>query len=83
MSLQAFRVKVGKILLWGTMKPMEQEKKKCMLCGKAVPLKGGICDPCQERIRREAMGEQADIRSQAEKELKKHGVTPDRGGEKK
>ena len=58
---------------------MEQEKKKCMVCGKAVALKGGICDPCQERIRREAMGEQADVRSRAEKELKKHGIVPEAG----
>ena len=58
-------------------------EKKCMVCGKAVPLRGGICEPCQDRIRREAMGEQAGARSQAEKELKKHGVNPDHGREKK
>lgn len=58
-------------------------EKKCMVCGKAATLKGGICEPCQDRIRREAMGEQASTRSQAEKELKKHGVDPDRGREKK
>lgn len=62
---------------------MEQETKRCMVCGKAMPLKGGICDPCQERIRREALGEQANIRSQADKELKKHGVTPETGKERK
>lgn len=62
---------------------MGQEEKKCMVCGKVMPLQGGICEPCQERIRREAMGEQADVRSQAEKELKKHGVTPDPGKERK
>ncbi len=55
-----------------------------MLCGQPVPLvKGGICDPCQERIRREAMGEQAELRNQAEKELKKHGIVPDSGKERK
>ena len=62
---------------------MDKEKKKCMICGKDVPLKGGICEPCQERIRREAMGQQADIRTQAEKELKKHGVAPNQGRERK
>jgi len=62
---------------------MDKEKKKCMICGKAVPLKGGICEPCQERIRREAMGQQADVRTQAEKELKKHGVVPNQGRERK
>ena len=55
------------------------EPKKCMVCGKVALLKGGICDPCQERIRKEAMGHQADQRVQADKELKKHGVTPDSG----
>lgn len=62
---------------------MEKEQKKCMICAKATPLKGGICEPCQERIRREAMGEQADTRIQAEKELKKHGINPDREKGKK
>lgn len=62
---------------------MDKEKKKCMVCGKAAPIKGGICEPCQERIRREAMGEQADVRTQAEKELKKHGVVPNQGRERK
>lgn len=54
-----------------------------MICAQVRPLKGGICDPCQERIRREALGEQATVRSQAEKELKKHGVTPEPAKEKK
>ena len=54
-----------------------------MICGKEAPLKGGICDPCQERIRKEAMGQQAVERVQADKELKKHGVTPDPGRGKK
>lgn len=62
---------------------MEQEKKKCMVCGKVMPLKGGICGPCQERIRREAMGEQADVRDRADKELRKHGVIPGSGRERK
>lgn len=56
---------------------MAAEQKKCMVCGKALPLKGGICDPCQERIRGEALGRQAGERGDAERELKKHGVTPD------
>jgi hypothetical protein len=56
---------------------MGREKKKCMVCGKVMQLKGSICEPCQERIRREAMGDQADVRIQSEKELKKHGVNPE------
>ena len=62
---------------------MEGAKNKCMVCAKPTDLRGGICEPCQERIRREARGEQAETRIKAEKELKKHGVTPDQGKEPK
>jgi hypothetical protein len=65
---------------------MTEEKKRCMICGKLVlMIKGGICDPCQERVRGEALGKNADARNQAEKEFKKHGVGTDleRPGSKK
>ena len=56
---------------------MTEVKKKCMICGKQVMvLKAGICEPCQDRIRREAMGERAGISERADRELTKHGVTP-------
>ena len=56
---------------------MAESTKKCMLCGKtAAILKGGICEACEDRIHREAMGEQATIRDRADHELAKHGVTP-------
>jgi len=56
---------------------MAEVRKKCMVCGKQVViLKGGICEPCQDRIRREALGEQAGIGDRAERELAKHGVKP-------
>jgi hypothetical protein len=58
---------------------MSEEKKKCMICGKAAAgLKVGICEPCQDRIRREALGEQAGISDRADRELTKHGVTPNK-----
>ena len=55
---------------------MAEENKNCMICGKPAAMKGGICDPCQDRIRREALGEQASQGGAAEKELRKHGVAP-------
>ncbi|MBI4526492.1 MAG: hypothetical protein HY695_22055 [Deltaproteobacteria bacterium] len=59
---------------------MDPVPKKCMLCGKLMPIvKGSICDPCQDRVRREAMGDQDHARGQAEKELKRHGVNPESG----
>jgi hypothetical protein len=56
---------------------MADDKKRCMICAKpADTLKGGICEPCQDRIRREAMGEQAAIGERAERELNRQGVPP-------
>lgn len=55
----------------------EPTQKKCMVCAKpAEVLKGGICESCQDRIRREALGEQAGISERADRELARHGVTP-------
>ena len=55
---------------------MKTEKRQCMVCGKVMELRGSICDPCQQRIRNEALGERDNLRVQSEKELKKQGVTP-------
>ena len=56
---------------------MSEPIKKCMICAKpAELLKGGICDPCQDRIRREAMGEQAGVADRAEREISRHGIAP-------
>lgn len=56
---------------------MSQAEKKCMVCAKPAPvLKGGICEPCQDKIRREAMGEQARAGEGADRELTRHGVRP-------
>jgi hypothetical protein len=57
---------------------MDAGKKKCMVCGKLTTVTGGICEPCQDHIRREAMREQAGLRDDADKELKKEGITPDK-----
>jgi hypothetical protein len=56
---------------------MAEAKRRCMICAKEVAiLKGGICEPCQDRIRREALGEQSGISDRADKELSRHGVPP-------
>jgi len=56
---------------------MSDEKKTCMICDKPMTiLKSAICEPCQDRIRREALGEQAGIGERAERELTRHGVPP-------
>ncbi|HEY5544374.1 MAG TPA: hypothetical protein VIM04_14100 [Candidatus Binatia bacterium] len=52
---------------------MTESAKKCMVCAQPVAiLKGGICLACQDKIRREALGEQAC----AERDLTRHGIPP-------
>jgi hypothetical protein len=56
---------------------MAQAEKKCMVCAKAATeLIGGICQSCQEKIRMEAMGDQARVSQSADRELATHGVRP-------
>lgn len=56
---------------------MSEATKRCMICAKpSEVLKGGICQPCQERIRREALGEQAGVADRAEREISRHGIAP-------
>ena len=56
---------------------MTETIKKCMICAKAAEvLNGGICQPCQDRIRREAMGEQAGVSDRAEREIARQGIAP-------
>jgi len=56
---------------------MADANKRCMICAKTSEvLQGGICQPCQERIRREALGEQASIAERAEREISRQGIAP-------
>jgi hypothetical protein len=56
---------------------MAEAKKRCMVCAKeSATLKGGICEVCQDKIRREALGEQARTREGASHELSRQGVNP-------
>jgi hypothetical protein len=56
---------------------MTEAIKRCMVCAKPSPtLKGGICEVCQDKIRREALGEQARTGQGADRELTRQGITP-------
>jgi hypothetical protein len=56
---------------------MTETKKRCMVCAKeSENLKGGICEVCQDRIRREALGEQARTSAGADRDLSRQGVAP-------
>lgn len=51
---------------------------RCMVCAKTAELRGGMCEACQDRIRREALGEQRRVRAEADQNFKRHGVNPEK-----
>ena len=55
---------------------MADKPKVCMLCGREVDT-GSICAACSEGVRREALGKQANLKQQAEREIRRQGVNPD------
>ena len=58
---------------------MSESVKKCMVCAKPTEnMRGGICEVCQDKIRREAMGEQARNSENAEREISRQGVSRDK-----
>jgi hypothetical protein len=48
-----------------------------MLCGLQEVETGSICPACAEGVKREAMGKQANLKQQAEKEIRRQGVNPE------
>lgn len=56
---------------------MSEKPKLCMLCGLQEVETGSICPACAEGVKREAMGKQANLKQQAEKEIRRQGVNPE------
>ena len=55
---------------------MADKPKMCMICGMREVETGSICPTCAESVKREAMGQQATVKRQAEKEIRRQGVNP-------
>ena len=56
---------------------MADKPKMCMLCGMREVETSSICPACAEGVKREAMGQQAAVKRQAEKEIRRQGVSPE------
>jgi hypothetical protein len=48
-----------------------------MLCGLQEVETGSICPTCAEGVKREALGKQANLKQQAEREIRRQGVNPE------
>jgi hypothetical protein len=47
-----------------------------MLCGQEIDT-GSICPACAEGVKREALGKQANLKRQAEQEIRRQGINPE------
>jgi hypothetical protein len=68
-------------LIWVKVPGMESElRQRCMVCAKFADLSGGICQACADKIRGQAQGKRREVREKADRELRKHGITPRKDG---
>lgn len=56
---------------------MAEKAKLCMLCGIREVETSSICPTCSEGVKREALGQQSTLKRQAEREIRRQGVSPD------
>jgi hypothetical protein len=53
----------------------EVKRRRCMVCAKEFEMAGSVCDACNAKIRGEAVGKKEEMRKQAEREVKRAGVS--------
>ncbi len=56
---------------------MAEQPKRCMICGVQEAEHGSICAACADSVKREALGKQANLKQQAEREIRRQGVNPE------
>jgi hypothetical protein len=56
---------------------MADKPKLCMLCGLEDVETGSICPTCAAGVKQEALGKQANLKRQAEREVRRQGVNPE------
>jgi len=53
----------------------EVKPRRCMVCAKEFEMAGSVCDACNAKIRGEAAGKKEGLRKEAEREIKRAGVS--------
>ena len=56
---------------------MAEQAKLCMICGLQEVDTSSICPACADGVKREALGKRANLKQQADKEMRRHGVNPE------
>ena len=54
----------------------EIKPRRCMVCAKEFEMAGSVCDACNARIRGEAAGKKEGLAREAEREIKRSGISP-------
>jgi len=55
----------------------ETKHRRCMVCAKEFEMAGSVCEACNAKIRGEAAGKKEGLRKEAEREIKRAGVSPE------
>jgi hypothetical protein len=55
----------------------EVKRRRCMVCAKEFEMAASVCEACNAKIRGEATGKKEGLRKEAEREIKRAGVSPD------
>ncbi|MFQ5458377.1 MAG: hypothetical protein ACE5FC_08000 [Myxococcota bacterium] len=55
----------------------EVKRRRCMMCAKEFEMAGSVCEACNAKVRGEATGKKEGLRKEAEREIKRAGVSPD------
>ena len=55
----------------------EKKRRRCMVCARESEMAASVCESCNAKIRGEAAGKKEGMRKEAEREVKRAGVSPE------
>jgi hypothetical protein len=53
----------------------EIKRRRCMVCAKEFEMAASVCETCNAKIRGEAAGKKEGLRKEAEREIKRAGIS--------
>jgi hypothetical protein len=55
----------------------EKKSRRCMVCAREFEMAASVCESCNAKIRGEAGGKKEGLRKEAEREIRRAGVSPE------